>query len=689
MTQTPPGTLAETIFDKTLHLVFSPVLVNLIQSLIDPTPDFSMISRYLAMDPVLAGSTLNLVNSPAYHFDGKITDINRAVIVLGSREVFKLVISLALQKQLRMVMKRPMESLCADWRLTVWSALAAEELALRLEPQRATDAYVAALLKDVSLLLTYAGGNEPDFIRNSKVAFMPAEGQFQREKEYWGVTHPDLSADVFTCWGMPQYFVEMVQHHHDLDNLDKYQMLTKCIIMATRWAEFMHGNLEEPAKLVAFEMSIAAMLGLPPGQVEHIRGVCAGRFAFLLTQLGIQEGPVNTRFYEHSLDVLQNMYFMSMDIKNSPGGLAGILKSLHRYLRYQWNITRFELALRSPDGEEYDFYKAGMENPPNFPSARGQLDGLPWSPGLISLDLAARDAHWGQLRLPKQHWGEEGRDKLPLFGHFFSLALAEYYSDQVPLERRSAVFRALPLPVALVEQSGLLRDANASFLQCFGFGTLPQRLPLKSLTASRAHQDELAENLAADLESFTCRLSIQAGTDHDFTIRRLTGDMRSFILFAAELADKNTPEEVSDPAEARDELTGLYTHDFFMESLARSLHESAPADASGFVVCRIPSFKQLTDAAGPRMVSALLLTTGKVLAEALKTEDVRVCRYGSSSFAILFPKADEETLKRSCASLYRAFSRHEPPLPPVSLSWAILDKTRDLKGNLTALKVCF
>ncbi len=85
-------------FDKGLQNAFPPVIVQLLKALLEPEPSFDTIARYLEMDALLAGKALHIVNTSTYDFSEKFTSLRRAAIAIETTNLFKLVISLPLQK---------------------------------------------------------------------------------------------------------------------------------------------------------------------------------------------------------------------------------------------------------------------------------------------------------------------------------------------------------------------------------------------------------------------------------------------------------------------------------------------------------------------------------------------------------------------------------------------------------------
>ncbi len=489
--QSSPQSLLDSL-DRTLELAFPPALAQLTQSLMDPMPNFSTISRYLGMDPALAAAVLNIANSPIYGFSMKITDIQRAAIALGTRELFKLVIALAIQKRMHGLLRRSPEAQFGDWRITLWGAIAAEEIAMTLAPDKSAEAYLGTLLKDLPLLLALCGDNAPDWLVSVPMLTMCGKEQAESERQTWGIEHAALAGRLLERWHFSPELAEAVTTHHDaLDDIGR-KPLARCLALATRWAELLHGNTDDIAPLAAFEVTLAAALSLSSSEMEGLRQRCTTLFKTMLPQLGVQEAPSHTRFYEYTLPTLQNLYFLSLELFAEEDGLAGMARRLRRQLRLHWGIDEWELGLRIQDSALFMLYRCTKNMPE--PLETGPLDPaeIKWTPGLERFAFITSGNHWGQIRLPAAA-ARTSRETLALYFHFVSVMLDRYHKVRARREKQADTMAALPIGVARLDEAGQFIDANQTFLHMFSLPGVPQRMPVTALLQHRFATDILQE----------------------------------------------------------------------------------------------------------------------------------------------------------------------------------------------------
>ena len=476
---TADDTSLDAAFDKSLQLAFPPVLVQLLKALLEPTPSFTVISRYLAMDPILAGAVLHLANSSSQGFNQKVTEIQRAAVVLGTEVLYKMMLSLTVQKQLRPLHPRDPAHLFADWRITLWGAAAAETLALKLCPAKRQAAYLAALLRDLPLLLAFCRQVVPDFLEQAGVVTLSSPQKFTEEEAAWGRSHAELAGDIMTIWGMPSDVAEAVRTHHACGQVAAAPPLSRVLMYATRWAEATQSPGADPGSTVAFELGMATELGLGREELEKLRTACAERFTPMLAQLGIKEGAVETRFYEHSLDVLQNLHFLALEVC-SESTLRRMVETLGRKLLTFWGLNTWELTLAIPGWSVSLFTCRGGNIQPEE-----QVDPLAAhaESGREVIHLTASGRRFGRLCVPADYTRSGSPVSLPLFTHVLAMNLERI--RRLRAEDGSARAYSVPANAALMDAGGKLTEAGNAFLSLFDLEALPESIAAKNFLAKR------------------------------------------------------------------------------------------------------------------------------------------------------------------------------------------------------------
>lgn len=490
--------MAENLLLNSPHLLqkisLSPVMLRLMQEAVKPEPDFAVMADTIRLDPALATTVLNLVNSAFYGLPQKVTDLHRAVSVLGSRELLKVAVAMSLQKDLEHGFPDCEYDFFPDWRLIVWSAIAAELLAARLCPRQADQAYLCALLKDVSLLFLRCAAKElladPD--RRDRITVLE-KGQLAFEEERWGMHHGALSQMLLTRWGIPAEMCESIRAHHAMETLSEQTPLTQAVILATQWSEMELGHASGPFSVVQFEVLLRGVLGMSEREVDSLRSECLEKFRSMLESLGIGEGDQNRAYYRHSVKVMQGYCFLSMDLLTAEGGLMSVARTMGKHIKLNWDVKSWDLALRTPHGNSYSLFHLTQEGILEQAQSRVSEGRLPWRIKRPGLELTSSGKRLGELRLGETSLPQDEMDNLGLYLRFFSQGYEYYCARQAVLEEKALAFDKIPIGVARVDGAGIVVEANKRIGEYLGLDTAPRGQALAEMLSMRLSGETVAE----------------------------------------------------------------------------------------------------------------------------------------------------------------------------------------------------
>lgn len=490
----------------------SPVMLRLMQEAIKPEPDFAVMSETIRLDPALATTVLNLVNSAFYGLPQKVTDLHRAALVLGSREILKVAVSMTLHKDLEHGFPDCRYDFYPDWRLIVWSSIAAELLAQKLCPQQADQAYLCCLLKDVSLLFLRCAANEflPEPDQRDRMTVL-AKGQLAREAEAWGMHHGALSQMLLVRWGIPAEMCDSVRSHHAMDALADQNPLSQAVILATQWSEMELGHSSGPFSVVQFEGLLRTVLGLSEREVDSLRAECLGKFRSMLTSLGITEGEENRPYYRHSVKAMQGYCFLSMDLLTAEGGLSSVARVLGKHIKLNWDVKSWDVALKSPHGEGFRLFHLTPQGVLERAEGLHQPQDLPWSLRTQGLEISSSGVRLGELRLGEANLPREELENLALYLRFFGQGFEHYSARQAVLEEKALAFDKIPIGVARLDGEGRVLEGN---------GKLDEYLSLDAPAKGRVLGELLARRLpgetSTEFGSFMADASRQSFGKIDF-----------------------------------------------------------------------------------------------------------------------------------------------------------------------------
>ena len=474
MDRLPPRNLA-TSLRSSLKATFSPATAQLLQEAVKPEPDFSVIASILKLDPALATAILTLVNSPYYGQTCKISDLQRAAIILGDNEILRIALSLSLQNNLNSILEKNGFDTFANWRIIIWAALGAELIARRLAPGEEDAAYLCALVKDLSLLLYAAtfpehllpGLKQPDFV-NTGPTFMSWQDHLPED-------HSALTAELLKQWNFPEHMVAAITAHHDLEHVFDHPPLTQAVILGTRWAEAEFRTDPSPDSLNQLSYLLAKAKVLPPEGMDALRRDCAALFTELSEAMNIKDVDPENRFYSHSLQSIQDFHHQAKEIEGLTGGNAAIAACIGRHLRWNWDCRNAELILHAPANRQWERFvvnDSGVHGPDIAPAMEKLRN-----PSGMAFALEAEGVTVGELRLSGTCGAERHSSEVALYARLLGRSIWRQSNTVGQLEVKAELLDILPAGVALLDSDGRILKANPKFSQFLnGAQRLDERL---------------------------------------------------------------------------------------------------------------------------------------------------------------------------------------------------------------------
>jgi HD-like signal output (HDOD) protein len=172
-----------------------------------PHFDAQALRRCVEQDPALACKILRVVNSSMYGLNRPVTDLNQAIGLLGIKPLKLLVLGFNLPDAL--FAEVAARELQWYWTNTLTRAVAARLLSEQLWCQAGDEAFAAALLQDIGILvlLRELGAPYARFLAGTIEEKCPLAAL---EQDTLGFDHTQLSAALLARWQLPQRLVEAI-----------------------------------------------------------------------------------------------------------------------------------------------------------------------------------------------------------------------------------------------------------------------------------------------------------------------------------------------------------------------------------------------------------------------------------------------------------------------------------------------
>ena len=202
----------------------------------DPKSSAADVTKALSGDDILIAKVMELVNSSFVGLQGKVSTLNRAVVLLGNKAVEFLALSFTCVGEFKEYDSGACIPKERFWNHTMAVATAAQALAEMAKYPVPEEAFLAGMLHDMGkLLLSHLA---PESFK--LVVEGPPEEVLRRESEIIGATHAEVCATLLSHWHLPKNICETVLHHHDLNPSHEFERLMAIVMAAELLAE-VHG----------------------------------------------------------------------------------------------------------------------------------------------------------------------------------------------------------------------------------------------------------------------------------------------------------------------------------------------------------------------------------------------------------------------------------------------------------------
>jgi len=171
------------------------------------------LSQTIEKDQAIVPRILKLVNSSFFGFRSKISDISRAVVVLGFNTVRNVIISVSIIDAFPGKEALDGFDIKAFWTHSVAVAVTSEYLAGKTRLQAPEDAFTGGLLHDIGKVIL--AQFFPDLFR--KVWTYSKENNvsfYESENKEIPINHAQIGGYLSKKWQLPRGLIDAIRYHH-------------------------------------------------------------------------------------------------------------------------------------------------------------------------------------------------------------------------------------------------------------------------------------------------------------------------------------------------------------------------------------------------------------------------------------------------------------------------------------------
>ena len=233
------------------------------------TSNASSIALILAQDQALSARVLRLANSAYYGLTRKVSNLQEAVVVLGTRCVRNLCMVAATYPW----MSRSLDGYCLGprdlWTHSFGTALGAQLFARLSKKCNEDQAFTAGLLHDIgkvalSVWLENKTSAVAQYAHLAETTFDAAE------RKILGFDHCQVGEHLANVWNLPEEMVDAARWHHDPNGLEATPPIVDCVHLGLHLTLTLGLGLGGDGMQYHFCEESYSRLGIDPNEIDHI-----------------------------------------------------------------------------------------------------------------------------------------------------------------------------------------------------------------------------------------------------------------------------------------------------------------------------------------------------------------------------------------------------------------------------------
>jgi len=172
-------------------------------------------ANVISIDPSMTSRLLQIANSAIYNFPGEISTISRAITIIGTAAIYNMMLIDVAASAFKHFSNQAVD-LKRFWRMSVFTGLAAKNLAIKAGIPDIERIFVAGLLGNFGELLVAKISPE---IAGKIDKYTGARLPWQVQAHLLGFTYTDVSAELLKIWQIPERVILPIRHFNEAQSI--------------------------------------------------------------------------------------------------------------------------------------------------------------------------------------------------------------------------------------------------------------------------------------------------------------------------------------------------------------------------------------------------------------------------------------------------------------------------------------
>jgi HD-like signal output (HDOD) protein len=183
------------------------------------TASIDEIGEIISTDATLCARILKIANSSLYGFRAEVSTLNRALNLIGVKEVKNLILLNTLSGNFNDNNQCTAVNMQDFWRRSVYLALISKRLSKRLKHPDADRLFISAIMSRLGQLVCCSMRSEDVVQVQAEHLSNPKKIEFDIEQSILGFTYNEVSAKILDHWKVPEEIIVGLQYLHKPQNI--------------------------------------------------------------------------------------------------------------------------------------------------------------------------------------------------------------------------------------------------------------------------------------------------------------------------------------------------------------------------------------------------------------------------------------------------------------------------------------
>lgn len=192
---------------------FPSVVFEMVNLLGQPDITVERLISSIQLDQAIASKILRLVNSSFYGFQGKISSLSQALVLLGFNTIKNAVLSISILDTFSDIDKDRDFDPRLFWLHAIGTGVISRVIGHQLKYQHVENLFIAGLLHDIGKLIIIKLFPE-DFFQILKEVKKNDISIIEGENVVLGINHTEIGLETAKKWKLPEEIQEAVGFHH-------------------------------------------------------------------------------------------------------------------------------------------------------------------------------------------------------------------------------------------------------------------------------------------------------------------------------------------------------------------------------------------------------------------------------------------------------------------------------------------